>query len=100
MHVVDFEDLYDELTNAFPHPFDWMGLLEKPPWWMFRHRKAYRKVSEIFASHGLLLSRRVAIRFISAESQRWDEDAGGVIIRKLRYACDGLVADVPEESVQ
>ena len=92
---VDFDKLYDDLTGAFPHPFDWMGLLKRPPFWQFRHRQGHRKVRVIFASHGLLLTPRVADRFRIADSQRWDEDAGGAIIRKLRYACDGLFLEAP-----
>lgn len=94
---VNFEQLYCDLKGAFPHPMEWMGLLKRPPFWHLRRRKAYRKVQSIFASHNLLLSDRVALRFMLSDAQKYDEDAGGAIIRQLKYACDGLFTEIPDQ---
>ena len=80
------EVLYHDLRGAFPHPFDWMGLLEKPPFWRWTWRKPHNKVTGIFAAHGFCLNRTVALRFMLSEGQGILEDAGGSICRQLRYA--------------
>ena len=80
-----FMELYRDLRGAFPHPFDWLEVLECPPWWRFRARAAHRKVAEIFATHGLLLTPFQAAEFLRGTApQQVDEDAGGSIIRRLR----------------
>lgn len=81
--------LYDELRGAHRHPSDWLLVLNKPP---IRYRRAingWKRNREIFAKHGFILTERVADRYRLADSQRYDEDAGGAIIRRLIYALDG-----------
>lgn len=84
-----FEALYWDLVHAFPHPFEWMGLLHRPKWWQFRARKAHYKVAGIFVSHGLMLTDHSASAFIRTPGQRVNEDCGGAIIRQLRTAFQG-----------
>jgi len=100
MYVTDMNqtarELYRDLTGAFPHPFDWLGLLERPPFWKPGWRKAHRKVAQIFADHGFILHDRVALRYMTSDSQQWDEDAGGAIIRKLTHALDGQFVETKQ----
>lgn len=86
------EPLYRDLTSAFTHPFDWMGLLEKPPFWKPRWRKAHKKVAAIFEDHGFLLTRNVAIKYHQQRADDWEfafTDAGGKICIKLSRALAG-----------
>jgi hypothetical protein len=83
------EPLYRDLTQAFPHPFDWMALLHKPPFWKPRWRKAHKKVVAIFAAHGFTLTDQVATDYHHVPHDDWKfygEDAGGKICRKLGRA--------------
>lgn len=84
---VMFEKLYRDLSAAFPHPFEWIGLMECPAWWRFRARAAHRQVREIFAAHGFILTDGHARAFRQQPPQGaygLVEDAGGAIIRQLR----------------
>ncbi|MGB1389249.1 MAG: hypothetical protein ACPG61_10220 [Paracoccaceae bacterium] len=85
----DIDHLYHDLTAAFPHPFDWMGLLAKPPFWRWSWHTPHRRVRAIFADHGFELTPRVATRYHRRDPDEWmhyGEDAGTKITRKLRYA--------------
>ena len=87
-----FEALYDDLRSAFPHPFDWMGLMERPSWHRFQARRAHAKVKGIFAAHGFVLTERDATTFRACPGQGalgFPEDAGGSIVRKLRQTFQG-----------
>ena len=47
--------LYHELSRSFPHPFDWMGLLEKPAFWRIAWHGPHRRVRAIFSQFGFAL---------------------------------------------
>ena len=83
------EELYDDLSRWGPSPLAWIGAMERPPFYAFRRRRAHHEVAAIFAAHGFTLTRRVLIRFLTAEPQQFDEDAGGSIIRQLGTALAG-----------
>ena len=85
----DLEPLYDDLCRWGPRPLAWIGALERPPFYALRRRRDHREVTAIFAAHGYGLTERVRLRFLTADGQRWDEDAGGCIIRQLGHALDG-----------
>ena len=83
------ESLYQNLTRAFPHPFDWMGGLHRQPIWSMKRRKGHRKIADIFARHGFTLTEQVADdyhRIFPDDWQHYGEDAGGKITRKLARA--------------
>ena len=83
------ENLYRELTGAFPHPFDWMYLLHRPPVWRWKMRKAHFRAAAIFRHHGFYLTEAFAYAYHRLELDDWQhygEDAGGKICRKLRRA--------------
>jgi hypothetical protein len=83
------EALYRDLTCAFPHPFDWMGLLHKPPFWRWSWRKPHQKVVAIFANHGFTLTDEVADDYHAPRFDDWETyamDAGGKICFKLSRA--------------
>ena len=85
------EALYRDLTDAFPHPFDWMGLLHKPPFWRWSWRGPHRKVVAIFDSHGFVLTNQVADSFHRQYPDDWQLyalDAGGKICAKLWRALE------------
>lgn len=79
----------------WPHPFEWMGLLERPRFVWFRPRlsiqarRAHQRLVLIFAEHGFALTPRVAERFRLADAQRYDEDCGGAVHRRLMTALHG-----------
>ena len=84
--------LYRGLTGAFPHPFDWMALLDRPPFWWWRQRRAHPETVAIFAAHGFTLTPQVANeyhRIFPEDCAYYGEDAGGKITRKLRRALEG-----------
>lgn len=81
--------LYSDLTREFPHPFDWMSLLEKPPFWKRGWVKAHRRVVEIFYEYGYRLTPAVAEIYAYRHPDEWrsyGDDAGGAICRKLARA--------------
>ncbi len=81
-----FESLHNALTNAHPHPFDWITLLRRPPFWRRAARAAYARQVEIFRAHGFELTDDVADKYRDAPGQLPREDATGAMIRKLRHA--------------
>lgn len=85
-HEEFFTGLYFELSRAFSHPFEWMGLLRQPPWYRFRMRAAHNKVAAIFAKYGFWLDEGSIEAFERSPPQQPNEDAGGAIVRKLRQA--------------
>lgn len=93
--------LYRDLTKAFPHPFDWMGLLEKPPFWRWSWRKPHQKVAAIFEDHGFTLTPEVAFRYHAHFPDDWQflaMDAGGHITAKLERALEPqtLISETPD----
>lgn len=84
-----FDDLLDDLRQAFPHPFEWICLLERPPWWRLRARRAHNRVRWVFLEHGFLLTDAAARAFYAAPGQMAWEDAGGCLVRQLRQAFQG-----------
>ena len=88
------DPLYDDLTAGHSHAFDWMLVLKRPPLGFWREMAGWRKNVQIFAEHGFVLTDLVADRFRLADSQRFDEDFGGAIIRKLQHALDGQIMDI------
>ena len=90
------ESLYNELTAAHPHPLDWRYVMHKPPIRMRRHIAGWKRNRKIFAEHGFILTDRVADRYRLSDSQRYDEDAGGAMVRKLRFALDGQLLSAPD----
>ncbi|WP_049642763.1 hypothetical protein [Candidatus Rhodobacter oscarellae] len=88
------ERLYHELSRAFPHPFDWMGLLAKPPFWRIAWHGPHRRVRAIFSQFGFVLDGHVARRF-GRNPDSWETyglDAGGTIVCDLAYALDDQIA--------
>ena len=85
--------LYRELSQAFPHPFDWMGLLEKPPFWLIAWHAPHRQVREIFGQCGFVLNSKVARRFLTkhCSEETIVLDAGGAIMCELAYALDDQI---------
>lgn len=88
------DPLYDDLTAGHPRAFDWMLVLKRPPLGFRREMAGWKKNIQIFAEHGFVLTDLVADRFRLADSQRFDEDFGGAIIRKLQHALDGQIMDI------
>jgi hypothetical protein len=87
--------LYNHLTRAFTHPFDWMALLEKPPFWRISYRQPHLKVKAIFQAHGFELTPHVAREYHRSDPNDWQhygEDAGGKITRKLKRALASQLA--------
>ena len=82
------DGLYDDLVKAHPHPFDWVTVLKRPPLRFRREMAGWKKNRAIFASHGFLLTERVADRYRLSDSQTPYEDYGGSVIRRLVYALD------------
>lgn len=85
----DVESLYRDLTRAFPHPFDWMVLLHKPPFWRWSYRKQHKKVAAIFSRYGFVLTDEVADKYHRRYKDDWQLyalDAGGAICFKLSRA--------------
>lgn len=82
-----FTALYRDLSRAFPHPLDWVGLMRRPRWWHVTARVAHVRVVDIFARHGFVLTPVLAERFLTRTSpQQLTEDAGGAFVRRLREA--------------
>jgi len=93
-HHPAIEPLYRELTRAFPHPFDWMALLHKPPFWRPRWRKAHANVRAIFDAHGFTLTSKVADLYHQQRDDDWEfafTDAGGKICTKISRALQGQI---------
>lgn len=84
-----FDLLYRDLCDAFPHPFEWYGLLERPRWWQINKRRAHNTVRMVFARHGIILTDLNACHYYKIRAnhpQRFDEDCGGANVRQLRAA--------------
>ena len=82
-----FDALYWDLRRACPsHPFDWMHVLRRPPFWRRKARAAHIRVRATFAAHGFILTDDRADAFFRAPPQQFDEDCGGSIVRRLRQA--------------
>lgn len=85
--------LYEDLTAAHPHPFDWLVVMKRPPALYRLEMAGWKKNKAIFASHGFVLTETVADRYRLSDPQQYNEDCGGAIIRRLTYA---LEAQLPE----
>lgn len=85
--------LYDDLTAAHPHPFDWPVVMKRPSALYRLEMAGWKKNKAIFASHGFVLTETVADRYRLSDPQQYNEDCGGAIIRRLIYA---LEAQLPE----
>lgn len=82
-----FTSLYLDLNKLHPGLMEWMRFMRKPRWWRRADRRAWEQVCETFARHGILLTDDRAEHFEAVcrnNPQRWDEDAGGSIVRCLR----------------
>lgn len=93
--IRDLEPLYHELSNAFPHPFDWMVGVSvfkqnRPPFWRPQQRKGYDKLRQIFRVHGFTMNASFCQRFGRNPNgyKSYGLDAGGSIICELAYALE------------
>jgi hypothetical protein len=91
MEMNRIEKLYWALSEAHPHPFEWMGGLKRPRLLQRWRMALWKRNIAIFAEHGFILTDTVADRFRLAEPQAWNEDCGGAIIRQLTTALAGQV---------